>query len=163
MLSFLTETAGWMVGLGSLTSLTLRWWSGDHFLLARLGSYFLPWMLVLLVPGFILAALLQRRWLAVSLLLPALIIIYLYAPLFSPGRKGRRGPCRGTEGDVLQRLVGKPQHRRDGPAYPPGVPRHPAAAGDSSRELSMPCAPPWPGSIRKPASRSSTCRSFCKP
>ncbi len=87
MFRFLTEVAGWIIGLGSLTSLTLRWWSGDHFLIARLGSYFLPWLLVLLVPGCLLAILLQRRWLAVSLLLPVLIIIYLYAPLFSPDRR----------------------------------------------------------------------------
>lgn len=63
---------------------TLRWWPGDQFLPVRLVNYFMPWLLVGLLPGLTLAGLARRKWVALALAAPTLIIGLTFAPLFLP-------------------------------------------------------------------------------
>jgi len=74
----------WFLGLGVLLSYFLRWWLGDQLLPVRLISYMMPWLLVFLVPGLIVAGLAQHKWLGITLLVPTIIISLTYAPLFLP-------------------------------------------------------------------------------
>ncbi|MBE0596460.1 MAG: endonuclease/exonuclease/phosphatase family protein [Desulfuromonadales bacterium] len=62
----------------------MRWLTGDHYLPGRLTGYFMPWLLVLLLPALLGALLSQRRWLALTVAVPLLLIIVAYAPLFWP-------------------------------------------------------------------------------
>ncbi len=71
-------------GLGVTTWYALRWWPGDRFLPVRLVNYFMPWLLVGLLPGLVLAGLARRKWVALALALPSLIIGLTFAPLFLP-------------------------------------------------------------------------------
>jgi vancomycin resistance protein VanJ len=76
---------GWgLVGLGLLTWYGLRWWPGDRFLPVRLFNYFMPWLLLGLMPGLVLAGLARRKWVALTLAGPALFIGLTFAPLFLP-------------------------------------------------------------------------------
>jgi endonuclease/exonuclease/phosphatase (EEP) superfamily protein YafD len=74
----------WGVGLGLGATHLLRWLSGDRYLPAQLLSYFMPWQLLALLPGLLLAGLARRYRLFVLLTLPALVTIFIYAPLFLP-------------------------------------------------------------------------------
>lgn len=74
----------WSFGLIVLFCLGLRWWTGDRFVLVRLGVYFMPWLLAALVPAFMVALFYGRWWLAGALALPVFIIGSWYAPLFLP-------------------------------------------------------------------------------
>jgi endonuclease/exonuclease/phosphatase (EEP) superfamily protein YafD len=73
-----------LVGLGLLAWYTLRWWPGDRFLLVRLFNYFMPWLLLGLAPALIVAGLARRKWVALALAAPSLIIGLTFAPLFLP-------------------------------------------------------------------------------
>lgn len=74
----------WAFGLGLLLWYPLRWWPGDQWAAVRLVNYFLPWLLVGLVPGLILAVLGRQQVLALILLLPTLLVSWTYVPLFMP-------------------------------------------------------------------------------
>ena len=60
----------------------MRWWPGDRFITVRFINYFMPWLLVLLVPGFILAWVAHHRWLAATFFASILLICLTYLPLF---------------------------------------------------------------------------------
>jgi vancomycin resistance protein VanJ len=74
----------WSFGLIVLFCLGLRGWSGDRFVLVRLGVYFMPWLLGALVPALLVSLFAGRWWLAGVLALPVIIIGSWYAPLFLP-------------------------------------------------------------------------------
>jgi endonuclease/exonuclease/phosphatase (EEP) superfamily protein YafD len=50
----------------------------------QLLNYFMPWLLVGLLPALGIAALARRKRLAVALAVPVLVIIFTYLPLFLP-------------------------------------------------------------------------------
>lgn len=80
---------GWaLLGLGLVTWYGLRWWPGDRFLPVRLFNYFMPWLLLGLMPGLALAGLARRKWVAFILAVPALFIGLTFAPLFLPRPEG---------------------------------------------------------------------------
>jgi vancomycin resistance protein VanJ len=72
----------WFLGLAILLSYILRWLLGDQILPVRLISYLMPWLLILLVPGLIVARLAHKNLLVVILLAPTILICLTYAPLF---------------------------------------------------------------------------------
>lgn len=74
----------WLFGAGLLLWYPMRWWPGDRFLLVRLANYFMPWLLIGLMPGLLMAMLVRRKWLALTLAGPTLLITLSYAPLFLP-------------------------------------------------------------------------------
>lgn len=76
--------AAWAAGLGTLGILGLRWQTGDHYLPGRLAGYFMPWLLLLLLPGLLAALVTHRRGLTLAIGLPMLLIVLAYAPLFWP-------------------------------------------------------------------------------
>lgn len=73
-----------LFGLGVLAWYMLRWWPGDRLLPVRLFNYFMPWLLVSLIPGLVLARLARRKWASVALAVPTLLISLTFAPLFLP-------------------------------------------------------------------------------
>jgi vancomycin resistance protein VanJ len=74
----------WLFGLGLLVWYFLRWWPGDSFWPVRLVNYVMPWLLVGLIPALLTALLARRKWLAVTLTVPTLLIGLTFAPLFLP-------------------------------------------------------------------------------
>ncbi len=74
----------WLFGLGLLVWLPLRWWPGDSFFPVQIGNYAMPWLLVGLVPGLLVAMLARRAKLALVLFMPVVVICLNYAPLFLP-------------------------------------------------------------------------------
>jgi vancomycin resistance protein VanJ len=72
----------WFLGLAVLLSYILRWVLGDQILPVRLISYMMPWLLILLVPGLIMATLAHKNLLVIILLAPTVFICLTYAPLF---------------------------------------------------------------------------------
>ncbi|MBN1219342.1 MAG: endonuclease/exonuclease/phosphatase family protein [Anaerolineae bacterium] len=84
-LSLLPIWAGlWLLGVGLILWYPLRWWPGDRLLPVRLINYFMPWLLVGLIPGIIIALLTRRYRLMMILAMPTLLISLTYAPLFLP-------------------------------------------------------------------------------
>lgn len=87
---FLKKAAGlviyglWLLGMGLILWYPLRWWPGDKLLPVQLINYFMPWLLLALIPALIIAGLANRHWLVALLALPTLFIIFSYAPLFLP-------------------------------------------------------------------------------
>ncbi len=77
-----------LFGLGVVTWYILRWWPGDRFVAVRLYNYFMPWLLVGLVPGLGLAGLARHKWVALALAVPTLLISLTFAPLFLPRPQG---------------------------------------------------------------------------
>ena len=73
-----------LFGLGVLAWYVLRWWPGDRFLSVRLFNYFMPWLLVGLIPGLVVAGLAQRKWAILALAAPTLLVGLTFAPLFLP-------------------------------------------------------------------------------
>lgn len=73
-----------LLGLGVLAWYALHWWSGDRFGPVRLVNYFMPWLLVGLIPGLIIAGLARRQKIILLLAVPTLIISLTFAPLFLP-------------------------------------------------------------------------------
>lgn len=74
----------WAMGLGLLTWYPMRWWPGDRFFPVQILNYLAPWLLLGLIPALLLAFFLKRRWLALTLTIPTLLIGITYAPLFMP-------------------------------------------------------------------------------
>lgn len=74
----------WLLGLGLVLWYPLRWWPGDKLLPVQLINYFMPWLLLALIPAIIIAGLANRPGLIALLALPTLFIIFSYAPLFLP-------------------------------------------------------------------------------
>jgi len=74
----------WLFGLGVLLSYLMRWWPGERILTVRLTNYLMPWLLIGLVPGLIMAGMANRKWLAVTLLVPTILIGFTYVQLFFP-------------------------------------------------------------------------------
>jgi vancomycin resistance protein VanJ len=74
----------WLFGLGLLVWYPLRWWPGDRLLPVRLANYFMPWLLMGLIPGVIVAGLTHRFRLALVLAIPTLLMGLTFAPLFLP-------------------------------------------------------------------------------
>lgn len=81
-LSFLSCLSLWLFGLGVLISYIMRWWPGDQILSVRFINYFMPWLLIVLMPGFVMAWFADHKWLAVTLLTPIILISLTYLPLF---------------------------------------------------------------------------------
>lgn len=79
--------AWWFFGVIVLLGLVLRQWSGDHLVLSRYVGYVMPWLLLGLLPGLIWAGLLHYRGLVFLLVLPSILILFTYAPLFLPRPK----------------------------------------------------------------------------
>jgi len=65
-----------------LFGILLRWWPGDRLMIVRLANYAMPWLLIVLIPALIVAAIDNRKWLLLVLILPTLFIVVSYAPLF---------------------------------------------------------------------------------
>lgn len=74
----------WLFGLGLLLWLPLRWWPGDALFPVQIANYVMPWLLVGLVPGLLLAIAARRVKLALVLAVPTIVICVNYAPLFLP-------------------------------------------------------------------------------
>lgn len=74
----------WLSGIGLIAWYPMRWWPGDRFVPVQLLNYFMPWLLLGLIPALIMAAAARRHWLAVTLAIPTVVIIVNYAPLFMP-------------------------------------------------------------------------------
>jgi vancomycin resistance protein VanJ len=62
----------------------MRWWPGDRFFPVRLGNYFMPWLLVSLIPTLLIAGLARRTRLVVTLTISTVLISLNVAPLFLP-------------------------------------------------------------------------------
>ena len=74
----------WLVGLTLVFILIIRFWAEDRYLFIRLANYFMPWFLLVLVPGFFIAILTHRTTLAIIFTLSAVYISCSYLPLFLP-------------------------------------------------------------------------------
>ena len=72
----------WLFGLGVLLSYVMRWWPGDNIISVRFINYFMPWLLLVMVPGFVIAWLAHHRGLAATLFTPILLICLACLPLF---------------------------------------------------------------------------------
>lgn len=72
----------WVFALTILLGYCMRWWLGDYLKLVRLINYIMPWLLVGLVPGLIVAGLAHHKWLAIALFTPTFLIVLNYLPLF---------------------------------------------------------------------------------
>ncbi len=77
-------TGLWLLGLSLIVWYPLRWWPGDRLLPIRMVNYFMPWLLVSLIPGLLAAGLTHRYRLLALLAAPTLLIGLTYAPLFLP-------------------------------------------------------------------------------
>jgi len=78
----LLMTVCWFFGSIVLAGLILRWWIGDHLFLVRYIGYLMPWLLLVLLPGTLWAALMHCRGLAILLGISVIIIVTAYAPFF---------------------------------------------------------------------------------
>jgi vancomycin resistance protein VanJ len=77
-------TGLWIFGLGLLVWYPLRWWPGDRWFPVRMANHLMPWLLVGLIPGLLIAGLAYRRWLVLTLAVPTAIVGLTFAPLFLP-------------------------------------------------------------------------------
>ena len=84
LLNYVLAVALWLFGIGLMIWYPMRWWPGDKFIPVQMLNYFMPWLLLPLVPGLILAAWSKQRWLSLTLAIPTILITYNYAPLFLP-------------------------------------------------------------------------------
>jgi vancomycin resistance protein VanJ len=82
MLRFLFWLGLWSFGLAVLAALVLRGWTGDAVFLARYVGYVMPWLLLGLVPGALVAARARRGWLAALLAATAALVVGHHAPVF---------------------------------------------------------------------------------
>jgi vancomycin resistance protein VanJ len=62
----------------------MRWWPGDRFLPVQWLNYFMPWLLAGLLPALLSAGLARRKWLSTMLVIPTVLIVLTFAPLFLP-------------------------------------------------------------------------------
>lgn len=74
----------WLVGLLALAWTGLHWLTGDLLWPVRLVNYVMPWLLLGLAPGLVLAALGRHKALTIVLAVPALFVAVSFAPLFLP-------------------------------------------------------------------------------
>ncbi len=74
----------WVFNLSLLIWYPLRWWPGDRLRLVQLLNYFMPWLLMGLMPGLFIAGLARRKWLALTLALSTGLISLNFVPLFLP-------------------------------------------------------------------------------
>lgn len=74
----------WFLMASATLTLILRWWPGDRLMVVRLVNYLMPWLLALLLPGLLAAALGRRLILTIALALPVAAILFHYAPLLLP-------------------------------------------------------------------------------
>ncbi len=74
----------WLVGLGTMAWYSLHLVTGDRFWPVRLVGYFMPWLLLGLAPGLVLAGLARRLALTALLAMPTFLIGLTFAPLFLP-------------------------------------------------------------------------------
>lgn len=74
----------WILGVSMILLYPIRWLTGDLYLPVRGINYILPWTLLFLVPAALITGLARRKWLAVTLAIPALAICLSFAPLFLP-------------------------------------------------------------------------------
>ena len=72
----------WLFGISIILSFTFKFWSGDSFRFVRVTGYFMPWLLVILVPGLVAAWLTKRYWMVFLLAIPTFIICISYSPHF---------------------------------------------------------------------------------
>ncbi|MCB0212133.1 MAG: endonuclease/exonuclease/phosphatase family protein [Anaerolineae bacterium] len=84
LVNYLIGAALWLFGIGLMVWYPMRWWPGDRFTPVQLLNYFMPWLLLALLPALVVAALSRRRWLVLMLIMPTALIMYSYAPLFLP-------------------------------------------------------------------------------
>jgi len=75
-------TTLWLFGLTVLLSFLMRWWPGDRIITVRFIDYFMPWLLLGLIPGLVTAGFTRRKWLAAILFAPVLLISLTYLPVF---------------------------------------------------------------------------------
>lgn len=80
----LSWTAVWLLALSLVFWLPLRLWPGDALVPVRLINYFMPWLLLGLVPALIITGIARRQWLVGALAIPTAFIVFSYAPLFLP-------------------------------------------------------------------------------
>ena len=74
----------WGFGVCVLAGLVLRWWTGDQLFLSRYTAYFMPWLLIGLIPAMMWAALTHRWRLALVVGACVILIFAAYVPLFLP-------------------------------------------------------------------------------
>lgn len=74
----------WAVALALLLWYPLRWWPGDRLWPVQMLNYFMPWLLVGLLPMLLMAGLARQKRLAAALAIPTLLIGANFAPLFLP-------------------------------------------------------------------------------
>ncbi|BCR03433.1 membrane protein [Desulfuromonas versatilis] len=98
-LKLLFRSALWLLALGVIAVLVLRWFTGSRFAPVRLVDYFTPWLLVPLLPALAAALVAGRRWLSAFLLVPVLYVGIVYAPLFLPA--GNRAEAKGPTFKVM--------------------------------------------------------------
>ncbi|MBN1219341.1 MAG: endonuclease/exonuclease/phosphatase family protein [Anaerolineae bacterium] len=67
-----------------LAWLALWFFPGDRWLFIRLGSYFVPWLLMILFPALLVALMGRRYWLAGFTVLLILVLGVPYVPVFTP-------------------------------------------------------------------------------
>lgn len=104
--------AMWLTALGFMLWIPLRQWPGDDFRPVQFLNYFMPWLLLGLIPAFAAATLARRQWLASTLALPAAFIIFSYAPLFLP----RTGLARAESTALTVMSYNVWRNNRDFPA-----------------------------------------------
>ncbi|MFC1505050.1 endonuclease/exonuclease/phosphatase family protein [Thermodesulfobacteriota bacterium] len=72
----------WFFGIAFLISYFMRWYPGDNFKNVRFINYFMPWLLIVLVPIFMFSLLNHQNWLAVIYFLSISLICMNYLPFF---------------------------------------------------------------------------------
>lgn len=82
MLRFVLWFSLWCFGALVLAGVALRGWVGDALFITRYTGYVMPWLVLGLVPGAILAVRAHHRWLAVLLSAGAALVIAQNAPVF---------------------------------------------------------------------------------
>jgi vancomycin resistance protein VanJ len=73
-----------LIGLLLLVWHLLRWWTGDQHHLVRLLDYVAPWLLLFLLPAFVVTLLIGRRYEKLLIALPTLLIGIPLLPQFLP-------------------------------------------------------------------------------
>jgi endonuclease/exonuclease/phosphatase family metal-dependent hydrolase len=75
----------WLFGLVMLIWFSLRWWPGDRLKPVRILNYFMPWLLMGLIPALLVAGLTKRKQLTFMLTIPTVGIGLVLIPQFLPG------------------------------------------------------------------------------
>lgn len=91
----------YVLALGLIAWTLLRFYPGDRWLPVRLGSYFLPWLLLALLPALAIALWGKRRRLSGLLLLLIAAFGIQYWPLFIPTLSRASAEAAATELRVM--------------------------------------------------------------